>query len=508
MLEVPTTPPASVIARAMMKSAPMLVPATLNLRAASEASSRSHPGSRSSLREDLAGEQGRDAPVTCDACRASLVPAAEFRCRSARSSLRERFQGEGSAELSFAGRWPHQERRHHRGECEDTRTVKASVTHANLLRSVGSRSTVARPIPGFGERAVYLRRLRRESVPLSVTHLHGTATSAENNRQTQNSRRDFTGLEVRHLPTRRPVDFRNWSALTPAGRPACRRGRAGRTLSGDERADGRRRDLRGGDRRRRRRVPPRGAARRDRRRPGGRTPAALPHQRQVDRVLPQLVAGPRRRHGGADEPVHRPPRGARARERQRVPDESPRLSLRHRRRRACPTFVRAAEEAAARGVGPARMHASPEATTAPRPPTASKTSRRARNVITDRTLVRRHFPYLAEDTVALLHARRCGWFSGQQLGMYLLERAREKGVRLVEGRVERVEVAGGRVRGVTAETRGGRAHVLDPALRERGGPVRPAGQSAHRRRAPGVLRASREGSPSTTCSVWCRARRR
>src|SRR2546422_836844 len=38
-----------------------------------------------------------------------------------------------------------------------------------------------------------------------------------------------------------------------------------------------------------------------------------------------------------------------------------------------------------------------------------------------------------------------------------------------------------------------RAHVLDPALRERGGPVRPAGQSAHRRRAPGVLRASRQG---------------
>ena len=59
------------------------------------------------------------------------------------------------------------------------------------------------------------------------------------------------------------------------------------------------------------------------------------------------------------------------------------------------------------------------------------------DVITDRRLIRRHFPYLAEDTVALLHARRCGWFSGQQLGMYLLERAREKGVRLVEGRVER-----------------------------------------------------------------------
>src|SRR5260370_30434330 len=68
----------------------------------------------------------------------------------------------------------------------------------------------------------------------------------------------------------------------------------------------------------------------------------------------------------------------------------------------------------------------------------------------DRSLIRRHFPYLAEETVALLHARRCGWFSGQQLGMYMLERAREAGVRLTEGRGGAVGTAGGggtRVRG-------------------------------------------------------------
>src|SRR2546422_7921862 len=85
------------------------------------------------------------------------------------------------------------------------------------------------------------------------------------------------------------------------------------------------------------------------------------------------------------------------------------------------------------------------------------------------------FPYTtlfrsAEDTVALLHARRCGWFSGQQLGMYLLERAREKGVRLVEGRVERVEGAGGRVRGVTAATRGGARTFSTPRFVNAAGP--------------------------------------
>ena len=39
--------------------------------------------------------------------------------------------------------------------------------------------------------------------------------------------------------------------------------------------------------------------------------------------------------------------------------------------------------------------------------------------------------------------------------MYLLERAREKGVRLVEGRVERVDTPGGRVRGVAMSGRDG-----------------------------------------------------
>jgi glycine/D-amino acid oxidase-like deaminating enzyme len=92
------------------------------------------------------------------------------------------------------------------------------------------------------------------------------------------------------------------------------------------------------------------------------------------------------------------------------------------------------------------------------------------DVITDRSLIRRHFPYLAEDTVALLHARRCGWFSGQQLGMYLLERAREKGARLVEGRVEAVDVAGGRVRGVTVAGPGGARRIDTPRFVNAAGP--------------------------------------
>ena len=68
------------------------------------------------------------------------------------------------------------------------------------------------------------------------------------------------------------------------------------------------------------------------------------------------------------------------------------------------------------------------------------------DVITDASLIRRHFPYLAPETVAVAHARRAGWLSAQQLGMVMLEAARERGVQIVKGRVVGIDTAGGRVR--------------------------------------------------------------
>lgn len=67
----------------------------------------------------------------------------------------------------------------------------------------------------------------------------------------------------------------------------------------------------------------------------------------------------------------------------------------------------------------------------------------------DADAIAEHFPFLSRDIVAVLHARRCGWMSGQQLGMYLLEEARAAGVTVLNGRVEAVDVQHGRVAGVT-----------------------------------------------------------
>jgi len=133
-------------------------------------------------------------------------------------------------------------------------------------------------------------------------------------------------------------------------------------------------------------------------------------------------------------------------------------------------YVKAAEDAAARGVGPLRLHRSAGGDYRPSRAAGYEGQPTGTDVVTDPELIRRHFPYLAEDTVALLHARRCGWFSGQQLGMYMLERAREAGVRLIEGRVDGVETAGGRVTGARVSGGGGRRMIGTPRFVNAAGP--------------------------------------
>jgi len=53
----------------------------------------------------------------------------------------------------------------------------------------------------------------------------------------------------------------------------------------------------------------------------------------------------------------------------------------------------------------------------------------------DADLIQQRFPYVSDQVVAALHVRRAGWFSAQQLGMYLLSQARQQGVRLLPGKV-------------------------------------------------------------------------
>jgi glycine/D-amino acid oxidase-like deaminating enzyme len=132
-----------------------------------------------------------------------------------------------------------------------------------------------------------------------------------------------------------------------------------------------------------------------------------------------------------------------------------------------------AEIVAGWGAGPFRLHDGRPGAPAYPPPSASdwRTQPPGIDLLLDRALIRRHFPYLVDDTVAILHARRCGWLSGQQLGMHLLEGARRAGAELVEGRLAAVDVADGRVVGVRIDTPRGRRALATERLVLAAGPL-------------------------------------
>jgi glycine/D-amino acid oxidase-like deaminating enzyme len=125
-------------------------------------------------------------------------------------------------------------------------------------------------------------------------------------------------------------------------------------------------------------------------------------------------------------------------------------------------FVQAAEEAASLGAGSVRYHRAQagDSPYLPAPAQGFEGQPVGSDLITDQALIREHFPYLSESTVAVVHPRRCGWLSAQQLGMYLLEQSREHGVVFRQGKLEKVDLSGGRVEAV--HLRQGSGHIRIP----------------------------------------------
>lgn len=106
-----------------------------------------------------------------------------------------------------------------------------------------------------------------------------------------------------------------------------------------------------------------------------------------------------------------------------------------------------AEEAAGLGAGPLRRITRPS-DYQPAAATGFASPLDGADLLTDRAFIRKHFPYLNPATVAVLHARRCGALSAQQLGMYLLEQARDAGVELISAELVGIEQTAGRVSAV------------------------------------------------------------
>jgi len=103
-------------------------------------------------------------------------------------------------------------------------------------------------------------------------------------------------------------------------------------------------------------------------------------------------------------------------------------------------FARAAEMSARAGAGDLRIHRGGSEPVTP--------ELDGFDLLLDPAELRARYPWLRGDACAALLARRCGWLSAQQLGMWLLERARESGVELLVGEVVAVERQSGAVVGV------------------------------------------------------------
>lgn len=129
-----------------------------------------------------------------------------------------------------------------------------------------------------------------------------------------------------------------------------------------------------------------------------------------------------------------------------------------------------AEQAARNGAGPLRIHARAADDYQPAAGHDWRAAPDGADLLLDPDLIQRHFPALNPATVAVLHTRRCGWLSAQQLGAMLLEEARAAGVTLIRGQVTAITHTGGRVSGVTVATPGGTQQIATPRFVNAAGP--------------------------------------
>jgi glycine/D-amino acid oxidase-like deaminating enzyme len=116
-----------------------------------------------------------------------------------------------------------------------------------------------------------------------------------------------------------------------------------------------------------------------------------------------------------------------------------------------------AQMAEKRGGGKARFHDAPSSVYTPSPERGFAFALTGADVITDASLIRKHFPYLAPETVAVAHARRAGWLSAQQFGAFMLETARARGAKLLRGSVVGIETGGTH----TVAVEGAERHALE-----------------------------------------------
>jgi glycine/D-amino acid oxidase-like deaminating enzyme len=100
------------------------------------------------------------------------------------------------------------------------------------------------------------------------------------------------------------------------------------------------------------------------------------------------------------------------------------------------------------GAGETRIHSLESSSYQPSQAEGFHDTPEGADLLMGNELIRKYFPYITERAVAALHVRRAGWLSAQQLGMYLLETARSRGVQFESACVTGVDATSGHVSGI------------------------------------------------------------
>ena len=86
-------------------------------------------------------------------------------------------------------------------------------------------------------------------------------------------------------------------------------------------------------------------------------------------------------------------------------------------------------------------------------------------------VIQAHYPFINDAAVGLLHARRCGWLSAQQMGMYMLEQAKAHGAKLVSGKVTDVVREDSHIQAVEIEQDGAKIQIATQTCIIAAGPL-------------------------------------
>jgi glycine/D-amino acid oxidase-like deaminating enzyme len=119
-----------------------------------------------------------------------------------------------------------------------------------------------------------------------------------------------------------------------------------------------------------------------------------------------------------------------------------------------PTFIQTAQTISRLGGGPLRIHHGRQDDPAyvPSHPEGYHGSPGGADLFLEPSLIQKHFPGISDSAIAALHVRRAGWFSAQQLGMYLLEQALAQGAQVKSAQVTGLNLESDRITGVHLDT--------------------------------------------------------